>query len=245
MLNNQLFQSVLANPEDLELRLVFGDWMESQGSTLGELIRLQIELAKQAKDLKLELIPVVSRLEVHNVQLVSEQQREHAKAFFATLKRSNIMVAENRSEWNAPIHRYFSELGLKVSSRRAPIRGWNYERGFIEHVTATAEAIGNYSNEIFRIGPIRSLTAMQCTFDDDIVSRWINDANLNQVESFYLRNIRFQNAMVEERFWVKFLSRARERTSGIHNYWAPAEGQLDQQFAQPSWLQRILSVFNQ
>lgn len=41
-----LFQEILANPADRELRLVFADWLEDQGDPRGELVRIQCQLEK-------------------------------------------------------------------------------------------------------------------------------------------------------------------------------------------------------
>lgn len=44
-----LFQEILANPHDRELRLVFADWLEEQGDPRGELVRLQCQLENMTR----------------------------------------------------------------------------------------------------------------------------------------------------------------------------------------------------
>ena len=47
--DSPLFQEILANPHDRELRLVFADWLEEQGDPRGELVRIQCQLENMTR----------------------------------------------------------------------------------------------------------------------------------------------------------------------------------------------------
>lgn len=47
--DSPLYQEILANPADRELRLVFADWLEENGDPRGELVRLQCQLEKMER----------------------------------------------------------------------------------------------------------------------------------------------------------------------------------------------------
>ena len=154
------------------------------------------------------------------------------------------MFARNRSAWNAPFHRYLSTLGIKVSSRRGAVRRWAYERGFVEHISVTAAAVANHSNELFRIGPIRNLTAVECRFDNRIVSQWIKDPNLDQIERFWLYNVRYESSVVEERFRSKFSSRVLPANTEFGMVDGPqSETRLNREAGRQNWIQRVLNMF--
>lgn len=51
MLNNEIYCSILENPEDENLRLILADWLEEQGDILAEFIRIQIALSKKSDKL--------------------------------------------------------------------------------------------------------------------------------------------------------------------------------------------------
>ncbi|MBX3230615.1 MAG: TIGR02996 domain-containing protein [Labilithrix sp.] len=46
----ELLDAIVAHPDDDDARLVYADWLEAQGDTRGELIQLQVQLARLAAD---------------------------------------------------------------------------------------------------------------------------------------------------------------------------------------------------
>jgi uncharacterized protein (TIGR02996 family) len=72
-----LFEAILAQPEDENLRLVYADWLEERGNPRAEFIRVQCALAHDQPE------PRKAELQVHELQLLKKYRRK----------------------WDAPLHR--------------------------------------------------------------------------------------------------------------------------------------------
>ena len=121
--------SISAVPDDIERRLVFADWLEDQGSSQAEFIRLQCLPPSNARDAEL------------------------------ARQRADELLRKDVRHWNAPIHRILAQTALRnrVHARSDLVRGWTYQRGLIEGVTVEPEVIQEHADKILSIGPIRCL----------------------------------------------------------------------------------------
>ncbi len=129
---HEFFQVILNSPEDIALRLVYADWCDERGDPRGEFIRVQCALASDS---------------------LSTEERQSLEV------REAELLAEHRREWNGEIHRRLSQTPLchQVDSRRGAIRGWEYQRGFVEVVVLEAEAFVEFPQAVFQIGPLRKV----------------------------------------------------------------------------------------
>lgn len=127
---NGLYEAIIAAPCDMGLRLVFADWLEQQGDTQAELIRLQLQLVRAVH-------PFSARLD----EQLADLQRRH------------------RRQWNGRIHRFLNQTPLhgKAGSRRSLIRRWHFARGCVEALEVEPEAVREHAEILFRLGPLRQL----------------------------------------------------------------------------------------
>ncbi len=131
-LESQLFHAMLDDPEDMDLRLVFADWYQEHADPRAEFIQLQIALFR---------LP-----------------RQHA--WRAEMEdRQRDLLKEHRKEWDAPLYQLLNQTPLKgqVRSRRGLVRGWQYRRGFVEHLSVDAGVIISSFHMFRQLGPLRSL----------------------------------------------------------------------------------------
>lgn len=165
--------------------------MDEAGDPRGEFIRLQIEIARQP---------------------------HQAVALQKLLTRQSELLIQNRRRWNGPIHQYLGvNAGLRSRRRRAPIRGWEYRRGFPSVITLCAAPFATWHDTILRIGPIehvrfldaqdytyslfalpavQSLTGLSLRFDwpnlrrsNEIFAALVNSPNLHGLRTLELFNI--------------------------------------------------------
>ena len=206
MLDSGLFKEVLHRPDDMESRLVFADWLEDQGNGMSEFIRLQLRLHALLEEAGLTLIYAKRRpesrlieddLSMRKIEMASDEIRR-------LFRQSNNLLAKHRRTWNGPVHRFLSERFISVSARQGVIRGWRYERGFIEHILVTLEGLANCSKEIFSLGPIRKVTLYRCDLTHRLVKRLVRDSRLAQVETFVIHQPSFQSTAAEREFAARF-----------------------------------------
>jgi hypothetical protein len=92
-----------------------------------------------------------------------------------------ILWYANRRRWNAPLHRMLnaSPLHSPMGTRRQPIHGYLYARGFVETLVVRCDAFLSHADVLFRLGPIRHvrLTAARPLRSTDVrlicASPWI------------------------------------------------------------------------
>jgi uncharacterized protein (TIGR02996 family) len=126
-------RAAIEQPDDDQLRLVFADWLEEQGTPVSvaraAFVRLQVRRA---------WLPV-----------------EHADRPALVAEESKLLARHGR-KWNGPIHRMLHEQGLKnaVASRRGLIRSWHHHRGMIGRLRVRAEALDVAAELLFSLGPI-------------------------------------------------------------------------------------------
>jgi uncharacterized protein (TIGR02996 family) len=73
--NAAFVQAILENPDDDGVRLVYADWLEEHDDPRGEFIRLQIQLAREARNLPSSSL-VRERLEQREQDLLEKLERE-------------------------------------------------------------------------------------------------------------------------------------------------------------------------
>lgn len=134
----QFLDAICADPEDENMRLVFADWCEEQGDPRAEFIRVQLALDKLPR---------------------THPWREEMERTEQELKRKHL------KQWNAPYYKRLntSRLLKQYGRRRSSFRGWDYARGFIEHLRVEAEAWTKHWQFLKTLGPIRSLKLYQAS----------------------------------------------------------------------------------
>ena len=127
-----LFRAVLAEPDDDTPRLIYADYLEERADPRAEFIRLQCERAALPEG-----------------DLLGHALRA----------RERVLLDAHRRRWNGEVHRRLGRGPLRnqVGSRRRPIRGWTYRRGFVEEVVIHARVLLDHPDALFEIGPLRQL----------------------------------------------------------------------------------------
>ena len=156
----QLLEAMMADPEDLEVRMVLADWYQEYGDPRGEFIQVQIALDR------------LPRFHWWRSD-IEDRERE--------------LLAENRKRWDAPLHRHLSQTALKgkIHSRRGLVRGWKYRRGFVEHLSIDAATLMDSFDPFLSLGPLRSLRLWNVRKVLSRLSRW---KNLSRFVSLDLRH---------------------------------------------------------
>lgn len=129
---HRLFQALMDDPDNIELRMVIADWYQEQGDPRGEFIQVQIALDRLPRD---------------------HSWRPEMKV------RERDLLTEHRKEWDAPLYRQINATPFKgqVRSRRGLIRGWEYRRGFVEHLGGDAASVMDSIDTFLGLGPLCSL----------------------------------------------------------------------------------------
>ena len=131
MIDHPLYQSVLANPQSDEPRLVMADWLDERGNEQADLIRTQIGIARQDV-----VTPSTLRL----------------------LVRERTLLNRYLSDWNVPIHRAIRErTGLPAKSRGNPIQGFRFVRGFVGQIRIHAQSWIRWHTSLHEIMPLEEL----------------------------------------------------------------------------------------
>ena len=141
--DNEFFQAVLADPDDLIPRLIYADWLDEQGDPRGEFIRVQCELADMPE--------------------TNARRR-------ALLTRQSELLHQHKQKWHAEVHRYFGRTVFReqVSKRKkGVIRNWRFGRGLVEHVSIGPDAL-RHAVDLFGVGPLRSLQVRSIPFPTSV-----------------------------------------------------------------------------
>ncbi len=166
----ELLQAVVNEPDDVVPRLVLADWYEEQGDVRGEFVRLQLQLAEPN---------------------LSESERGRLRTRAGHLLRANVR------QWNAPLHRLLARSGLPnaVGSRRKPIRGWRYERGFVEELTVDVATFVEHADLLNQIGPLCKLILTGFDYRNvEPVRRLASQPCLARIESIVVEEWQFRRS---------------------------------------------------
>lgn len=167
----QFLEAMMKDPEDLDLRLVLADWYQEQDDPRGEFIQVQIALDR---------LPSGHHWRVD----IEDRERE--------------LLSENRKAWDAPLHRHLNATRIKgqIHVRRGLVRGWKYQRGFVEHLSVDAAALMDSFDAFLPLGPLRSLRLWNvrgvlsrlCRFEG--LSRFVKlDLRHNELGDFGLQKL--------------------------------------------------------
>ncbi len=107
---------IIANPSDDMARLVYADWLDEQGESRAEFIRIQIALVRE----KLQ-----------------------AAERFQLTDRATALYWKHHRFWNGQLYRQWIDTPLAAHlAREGGLRGWRYRRGFPEVLDVNAEFLG-------------------------------------------------------------------------------------------------------
>lgn len=167
-------QAIREVPDDLTRRLVFADWLEEQGSSQAEYIRLCCELEKRHP----------------------KSERSRLETAAAELHRSD------HRTWNGRVHRMLAQTSLRRKSRGGGIRSWAYVRGCIEYVVIDVPTLEKNFATVQRIGPITSLavTRRLPIRGDRFVSMIAGHDGLRCIRRLRLNNVRCPGDMWRDLF---------------------------------------------
>lgn len=133
-MHNELtfLRAIIENPDDIGLRLVCADWYEERGDARGDFIRAQCSL----------------------VDLPDSDPRRAG-----LVRCASDLLVQHRRRWNGSLHRQLGATPLRgqVRARRSMIKGWSYQRGFVESLTIRTDALTAFSDIAFQLGPLRRL----------------------------------------------------------------------------------------
>lgn len=131
-----LLSAAAANPDDDTLRLAYADWLDEHS---GEVFATQAAFV---------------RLQVRRSQLSPFDPDRGS-----VLDEEAAMLKNYRRGWNGRIHHRLHRRGLRnlVDARRGAIRRWDYHRGMVAQVAASADAFVDHADLIFSLGPVESL----------------------------------------------------------------------------------------
>jgi len=87
--NPELEELIAADPDDLEARLVYADWLMGQRATLGELIALEVEHARKGDD---GLLSAIARLRARCVGELAERRTVQLHWRLGLLRRARLSV---------------------------------------------------------------------------------------------------------------------------------------------------------
>lgn len=183
MTNEQrLFQTMMENPEDMDLRLVIADWYQEQGDPRGEFIQIQIAL---------------DRLPRRHIWRADIRRREGE------------FLAEHRNVWDAPLHQFLNQTAFKgrVRARRGDVRGWEYRRGFVEYIRANAGVLMDSLATFLQLGPLCSARIWNIRHDLPRFRRW---EGLRRFVKLDLRHDHLNDAGREELLNSPHLENLRE-----------------------------------
>jgi len=125
----ELVQFIREAPEDLSRRLVYADWLEEQGDSQSEYIRLECQLAESPKT------------------LVANQLRQRAAQIWRA----------GKAGWHERVYLNLEQTGLGDCRDQKIIRSWGYHRGCIESVTMNSRVIASSLESVLQVAPITTL----------------------------------------------------------------------------------------
>ena len=132
MWNHPLYLAVLADPEDDSARLILADWLEEQGDSLADFIRVQIAIA-DAKRRKQD-------------PATDLQQREGK------------LYLKHKNDWLAAFHHQLAETtDLSVDDASSLLSGVLYHRGLPAWMGITIEDLIRCGDALLAIGPWDSI----------------------------------------------------------------------------------------
>jgi uncharacterized protein (TIGR02996 family) len=127
----ELLETITAEPDDLGTRMVYGDLLLSRGDPRGELIHLQCRLAGARTE---RIRPEAQRFDAGAPSGLTPQERKQLRA------SERALLAAHEAAWLEPVlaHPHVSAAQLR--------------RGFVEVVTASIE-IARRLDTLFRVAP--------------------------------------------------------------------------------------------
>lgn len=122
-----LLQSVIADPDDDDMRGVYADWLEDHGdSDRAEFIRVQLLLA---------------RLPLRAAERAELERRERE------------LLAAHAADWLAPVVHWLNPANALGFLPHRP--RWQFRRGFLERLCLTVETFRAHGARILAAAPIR------------------------------------------------------------------------------------------
>lgn len=139
-----LLGEILANPDDLQVRLVYADFLEERGGewdcSRAELIRLQCELTKRnCTDPDYNVAGEIFQ-DGFDVQKAKEREEE-------LLRTCRLLLFE-----------ITDLLHTTYKNGEQPIQDWKFKNGFIEAITIEPNAFVKHGEDLLKLQPIREVT---------------------------------------------------------------------------------------
>lgn len=125
----QMLQFLREEPDDLTRRLVYADWLEDQGDSQAEFIRIQCQLADAPWTLN------------------SLKLRTRAANLFRL----------NRSKWDHRLHAILNRTSLREFEDQGILFGWKYSRGCVERILMLSTDLEEHLSAALQIGPVNQL----------------------------------------------------------------------------------------
>ncbi|MGI9470864.1 MAG: TIGR02996 domain-containing protein [Rubripirellula sp.] len=132
MWDHPLFHAVLESPDDDASRLVLADWLEEQGSSLAEFIRVQVAIA------------------------ASKRAKEDPNP--DTLRREVQLYLQHKNAWQSSIHRRMMQTtSLSVEEAASLMSGMLFHRGLPSWMGIAVDRLIEHGDALLAVAPWDSL----------------------------------------------------------------------------------------
>lgn len=170
MIDPGMLAAVIANPKDDLCRLIYADWLDERGDPRGEFVRVQCELARDFPGLQKRCTCQSSIDKFHCDRCLDEEQSAPLRA-----RERELLDAYSEKHWSPPTfcsiqvggpRRWVEPLRIvnkattsrESRNRQDVIMEWVYTRGFVSHITCTAEDWFLHSDAILAATPLEAVT---------------------------------------------------------------------------------------
>lgn len=178
----ELVQFIREAPEDLSRRLVYADWLEEQGDSQSEYIRLECQLAESPKT------------------LVANQLRQRAAQIWRA----------GKAGWHERVYLNLEQTGLGDCRDQKIIRSWGYHRGCIESVTMNSRVIASSLESVLQVAPITTLRIAKSKSDRARLEHLSGGETLSKIFHLDLSKLgpfnAIQDQLVQLRWFTNLMS---------------------------------------
>jgi uncharacterized protein (TIGR02996 family) len=132
--HDAFLQEILAHPDDDTPRLIYADWLEERGDPRGEFIRVQCALVKVYAEFP----------RYRSLYPNPNWSHPDRPDLLAAYSRQMQLLRKFEKQWIQEIREY--------------LKGWRFQRGFVEEVTLGANLFLRWADLLFAKAPIQHLS---------------------------------------------------------------------------------------
>jgi uncharacterized protein (TIGR02996 family) len=167
-LDAAFLRAILENPDSDAPRLIYADWLDEQGDTRGEFIRLQCRLAQLAPR---DLLRATAAARAVTIRTGQSPPSEPAAALLPGLKaRQQQLLAAHAGSW--------------VDSLRGVECTWHFRRGFVAAVEIDAAELLAKAHVLFDAAPVQHVVLCNAAGHVPALAAMPSLARLNSLDLF-------------------------------------------------------------